>query len=181
MAAYLEWEAEQEVRHELVDGELHTMVGGTAAHGTISLNICVALRTALRGTGCQVFGSDFKVATGNGNARYPDAHVHCSRLSQDAVIGPHPVAVFEVLSKSTARFDRNLKLRDYAATSSIRYYTLLAQDAPEAMLYARDAEGLFNPGDVQTVEGIEGVIRLPDIDVALAMADIYLEIPFGPV
>jgi len=69
IAEYLAWEADQPVRHELVDGELHAMGGGTAAQDMISLNLRMALRPQLDGTGCRPHGSDLKVETGTGNAR----------------------------------------------------------------------------------------------------------------
>jgi Uma2 family endonuclease len=34
--AYLDWEARQPVRYELVNGEVHAMAGGTLAHDTIA-------------------------------------------------------------------------------------------------------------------------------------------------
>lgn len=38
-AAYLEWEARQEERHEFIAGEVFLMSGGTDAHYAITLNI----------------------------------------------------------------------------------------------------------------------------------------------
>jgi len=69
IAEYLAWEADQPVRHELVDGELHAMGGGTAAQDMIPLNLRMALRPQLDGTGCRPHGFDLKVETGTGNAR----------------------------------------------------------------------------------------------------------------
>src|SRR5258708_502050 len=47
--AYLEWEAAQPVRYELVDGQVYAMGGGTAEHDTIGNNLRRELWTALRG------------------------------------------------------------------------------------------------------------------------------------
>ena len=176
LAEYLAWEADQPIRHELVDGEVYAMGGGTAARDMMSLNIRMALRPQLDGTGCRPHGSDLKVETATGNARYPDAHIDCGRYAGTALTAAKPVAVFEVLSKSTARFDRNLKLRDYAATPSIQYYVLLAQDAPHAIVYARDADGIFDPRQIRMVRGLDAAIELPDVGVVLAMRDIYRDI-----
>ncbi|MEK0196227.1 Uma2 family endonuclease, partial [Microcoleus anatoxicus PTRS1] len=35
---YLEWEAQQEIRHEYVNGEVFAMTGGTIPHNDIALN-----------------------------------------------------------------------------------------------------------------------------------------------
>ena len=42
--AYLEWESRQPVRHELVDGQVHAMGGGTAEHDAIGNNLRGELR-----------------------------------------------------------------------------------------------------------------------------------------
>ena len=47
---YLEWEADQPIRYELVDGQVYAMGGGTAEHDTISNNLRAALHTQMRGT-----------------------------------------------------------------------------------------------------------------------------------
>jgi Uma2 family endonuclease len=100
--AYLAWEANQETRHEFVDGAVRAMTGGTEAHDVIAGNLRMALAEALKGGPCHVRGPDLKVLTGNGNARYPDALVKCGPTDRRAVVVTEPLAVFEVLSRSTA-------------------------------------------------------------------------------
>jgi Uma2 family endonuclease len=120
-----------------------------------------------------VQGPDLKVATGNGNARYPDAFVACGRLGRDARFDPEPAAVFEVLSRSTAWVDQTYKLRDYDATPSIRYYVLVSQDELRAMIYTRNEAGRLDIRDAQFVEGAEGVIALPSLGVTLALGALH--------
>ena len=74
--AYLEWEARQPRRHELVDGQVYAMGGGTAEHDTIGNNLRAALHSQLRGKPCRSHGPDLKVKAGN-DGRYPDALVDC--------------------------------------------------------------------------------------------------------
>ncbi|MBV8508495.1 MAG: Uma2 family endonuclease [Alphaproteobacteria bacterium] len=76
---FLAWEREQPERYEYAGGVVTMMTGGSAAHVTIALNLAVALRHALRGTGCRPFGSDMKVIA-NDTARYPDVSVTCRPL-----------------------------------------------------------------------------------------------------
>jgi Uma2 family endonuclease len=54
--AFLDWQAQQPVRHEFVDGQVYAMGGGTAAHDTIANNLRDALRAALRGRPCRPHG-----------------------------------------------------------------------------------------------------------------------------
>ena len=117
--AYLDWESRQPICHELVDGEVRAMTGGTSEHDTIANNLRAELRERLRGGPCRVHGADLKVRAGS-NARYPDALVDCGPRVRGSVLAIEPVAIFEILSRSTAWLDTGLKLRDYDATPSVR-------------------------------------------------------------
>jgi len=46
---YLEWEAREPTRYELVDGQIHAMDCGTAEHDTIGNNLGAALHAQMRG------------------------------------------------------------------------------------------------------------------------------------
>ena len=104
----------------------------------------MSLNARLAGTRCCAHGSDLKVATATGKASYPDAHIDCGRFHGPALTATDPVTVFELLSKSTARFDRNLKLRNYAATPSILDYVLIARDEAHARVDAREPDATFD-------------------------------------
>jgi Uma2 family endonuclease len=117
--AYLDWEGKQPSRYELVDGQVYAWGGGTLAHDVIANNLRREMAVQLRGGRCRACGPDVKVATGTGNARYPNAPIDCGRFVPSARQAQEPAVVFEVLSKSAAWIDQNLKLRDDDATQSI--------------------------------------------------------------
>jgi Uma2 family endonuclease len=71
---FLAWEREEPERYEYAGGVITMRTGGSAAHVTIALNLAIALRHALRGTGYRPFGSDMKVIA-NRTVRYPDIRV----------------------------------------------------------------------------------------------------------
>jgi len=93
--AYLGWELRQPVRHELADGRVYAMGGGTAAHDIISNNLRRELWARLRGKPFRPHGPDFKVQAG-GDGRYPDALVDCGPLVPDALHAQKPTTIFEV-------------------------------------------------------------------------------------
>jgi Uma2 family endonuclease len=175
--AYLEWEAAQPVRHELVDGQVYAMVGGTAAHDIICNNLRSELRAALRGHKCRVQGPDLKVKAGR-DVRYPDALIDCGPLVPGSVHAREPAAVFEVLSKSTAWIDQSLKLRAYDATPSIRHYVLINQDEPRAMIYTRDESGTLGPAGLVLLEGMRSSIELPGYGISIPFSAIYEGLEF---
>jgi Uma2 family endonuclease len=99
---FLAWEREQPERYEYAGGVVTMMTGGSAAHVTIALNLVIALRHALRGTGCRPFASDMKVIA-NDTARYPDISVTCHPVGDRDDNISHPVLVIEVISPPSGK------------------------------------------------------------------------------
>lgn len=97
---YLEWEPQQDVRYEYVNGEVFAMTGGTIPHNDIALNLYTALRPHLRSRGCRVNLSDVKVQVSSKSPYYyPDVIV--SFDSQDLNARnfiQNPKLIVEVLS-----------------------------------------------------------------------------------
>jgi Uma2 family endonuclease len=79
-----------------------------------------------------------------------------------------------MLSPGTSRTDRIEKLREYQATPSIQRYVILEQDSIAAMVFARH-------GEEWTVSALTeaDVLRMPEINVELSLADIYADVEFG--
>jgi hypothetical protein len=61
LTEFLAWEAEQPDRHEFHRGEVFAMVGGTARHHRVILNLAARLGEHLDGSGCQVFAETMKL------------------------------------------------------------------------------------------------------------------------
>jgi len=176
---YLDWEARQPIRYELVDGQVYAMGGGTSEHDTVGNNLRAMLYMQMRGKPCRVHGPDLKVRAGR-DGRYPDALVDCGPRVPGALYAQEPVVVFEVLSKSTPWIDQSLKLRDYDATPTIRTYVLISQDEQRALLYARDADGRLGIQSAVLLEGSAASIDLPEMGVALPFAVLYEGLDFSP-
>jgi Uma2 family endonuclease len=101
------------------------MTGRNAGHSAIAINVQTALRNKLRGSRCSSLGPDAGVETVNNAVRYPDDLVTCSKFDLTDRTIPGVVVVFEVLSPSSGRVDRIVKVREYAAVPSIRRYVIL--------------------------------------------------------
>ena len=109
-----------------------------------------------------------------GRVRYPDAVVTCSHVANDADIVPDPVIVFEVLSSSTASTDRIEKNEEYRATPSIQRYLMLEQTRRAATVFSRSGDDWV--GHVLTGDA---ALAMPEIGVALALAELYAGIEFA--
>jgi Uma2 family endonuclease len=177
--AYMAWEAHQSDRHEFFAGEVFAMTGARATHNTIALNIAVALRDVLRNTSCRVFISDMKLHVASADASfYPDVFVSCDprdRTPDAELVQRHPQLVVEVLSDSTAAFDRGQKFEAYRSLDSLKAYLLVEQNRPHADLFVRNAEGLW----VLNPFGEGESLTIAPLGVVLPMEAIYEGITFN--
>ena len=117
------------------------MAGESPNHGRICTNLTRIRSTQLLGSPCEVFSKDTKVRSGPAQAHtraglwsYPDLVIVCGQGQyhdqyQDVLLNPRMLV--EVLSPSTAKFDRGEKWDRYRTwLPSVQDYVLVAQDAP---------------------------------------------------
>ena len=173
------WEQTQLERHELVDGipvlkfvqwdGTKMMTGATEGHGDIVMNVALALGNKLRGKNCRVYPADGKVRIPGGNWRYPDVTINCGPRARAATAMSNPVAVIEVLSKSTFWIEKTRKLRDYQSVPSIQSILLLAQDEMRGQLWQR------GPAEwgMEELEGPDAAIWFPAAEAGFALAEAY--------
>ena len=167
VAEFLAWEERQELRHEFDGLRPEAMTGGTVAHDRISINLAASLVSRLRGTPCQPHGSNLKIEVA-GSIRYPDACVTCGPIARGSRIATDPVVIFEVLSQGTARKDRTVKSREYAATRSVQRYVMLEQAETAGTMFERIGGDWI--GHILTAAS---VIRMPEIGIELPLAELY--------
>lgn len=174
LTEFLAWEEIQEARHEFDGIAPVAMVGGTAAHARIQRNLVRALGNSLDGKPCEVFGSDLKLKLAR-TLRYPDAMVVCTPLPGRAKFVTDPTMVFEILSPSTGRTDRVLKVREYGEVPAIARYVILEQTSPAATVFSREHGDWLG----RVHDGADAILALPEIGVDLPLADIYVGIAFN--
>ena len=177
---YEVWEREQTERHEYWGGEVFSQAGGTRAHSLIGANILGEVSQILKGNPCQAHGSDMRVdIEAAGYQAYPDVSVVCPPVegkSTDVI--SNPVLVVEVLSPSTADFDRGTKFGHYRKIPSLKEYMVLWQDQPRAEQHVRTEDGLWL---LREIVGVDQSIQLASIGAAIAMADIYDKVVFPEI
>ncbi len=145
--AYLAWEALQPERHEFVGGETYAMTGALSSHNLVAGNAYVWLRQTLRGAPCSVFIEGLKLrVNAQGDYIYPDVMVTCDprdRNPDEKRHISHPWLVIEVLSDSTAAYDRGHKFELYRSIETLTHYLLIEQDRPYAELFFKNERGLW--------------------------------------
>lgn len=159
---YLEWELQQDVRYEYVNGEVFAMTGGTIPHNDIALNFYRALYPHLRSRGCRVNVADVKVQVSSKSPYYyPDVIVSCDPQDLNArKFIQSPKLIAEVLSPGTSGRDRGEKFKNYLKKPSLQEYILIDSEQIAVERYCR-GEGrmwLYYPytvGDIITLSSIE--------------------------
>ena len=178
VSEYLEIEEKSELRHEFYDGEIFAMAGTTMNHNRIVGRVRNYLEGIFLPKGCDVFAENVKVeAIQNFYYPYPDVMVTCA---PDDIAGTyivrHPSILVEVLSKSSANYDRDFKLRRYKNIASLNYYMLVAQYECYVELYTRtDQEGVWI---YQSFDTHESIISFDLLDFTMPVSAVYEGIVF---
>jgi len=143
-AEYLAWEREQPVKHEFFHGEVFAMAGGRPRHNALEVSIGAELRAALRSRRCAVLSSDQRLAfPPEARYVYPDVTVICGPPvfqpgTSDVIT--NPAILVEILSSSTAEYDRGLKWAGYQGIATLTDYLLVAQAEVRIEHYQRNAD-----------------------------------------
>lgn len=169
---YLAHEADSNVKHEYLDGEIYAIAGGSPAHAELSVAVSSALRAQLQNAPCRVFSSDLRVrVAATGLATYPDVTVVCGPLERDkegreTVLNPK--VLVEVLSDGTERYDRGEKFEHYKQIPSFEEYILVSQKEAHVEVWRRQ-DGAWNRREAKSGERL----TLESIDSELVVDDLY--------
>lgn len=181
---YLEWEEQQPIKYEYINGEVFAMTGGTIPHNDIAINLTSALKNHLRGKGCKVQMADAKVGVSlQGSFHYPDVMVSCNPQDQKArKVIYHPCLIVEVLSPGTEGFDRGKKFKHYRQIDTLEEYVLIETDKMNVECYRINEKGkweltayaLEQPTDNTT----EIEIHLTSVDFRFPISLLYEDVVF---
>lgn len=175
-AEYLDWEEKQELRHEYLNGEVYAMTGGTLNHSRVSRNFLTMLTLHLKGKGCEAFNSDAKVKIAASNDFvYPDVSVTCDDRDKTATkFIAHPCLVVEVLSPSTAAYDRRDKFNLYRRSDSLQDYVLVDTNKIEIDVYSKNDRDRW-----EILSYVAGdMVELKSIDLTFPIEQIFENIVF---
>jgi Uma2 family endonuclease len=177
---YIELEKNSEEKFEFYDGAVWSMAGASAKHEEISINLSTALKNALRGRGCRIFGSNLRVKVPiYPPYRYPDLVALCGQPIYENLLGLemliNPTLIVEVLSPSTEVFDLNDKFTYYKSIESFTEYLLIDQDRPHVILYTKQAENVWIQREYNS---LADTVYLTSLEGEILLTDIYENIEF---
>jgi len=174
---YLAWEAENEIKHEYIDGEVYAMSGGTSKHSRVAANAMIAIGRQLDNSICAVHTSDMRVKVAEDRYVYPDLSAVCG-VEQFEDEGEtsllNPILVVEVTSPSSVERDRVANRDFYREVPSMQAYLVIDQHRVCAELYTRANIGWL----LQVYTDPDDVIPLYMLNCELPLAEVYRGISF---
>ena len=173
---YLEGERVSPIKHEYRRGHVYAMTGAKKPHIIITSNLVRRLGNHLDDTDCIILPLDIKVRLEEANCYYyPDVAVTCDERdtgsTEDFIL--YPSLVVEVLSPSTAAFDRGDKFADYQTSPSLQEYVLITQSEIKIECFRLNAEGNWVSQTYRQGDELE----LMSIDFRCPIAQVYQKVP----
>jgi len=176
-AQYLAMERASETKHEFLDGEVYAMTGASERHNLIDMSVSTSLFNQLRGKPCRVYPSNMRLKVAvTGLYTYPDISVVCGRTeladeSTDTLL--NPALIIEILSKTTAGYDRGEKFSQYRRIPTLKEYLLISQTRCLVEHYLRQPDGKWL---LTEYSDLADVIELPSIGCRLALSEVYEQV-----
>ena len=170
---YIAAERKATFKNEYLSGEIVAMSGASNEHNLITVNTLNVLYNQLADRGCRVYASDMRVGINAGVSYfYPDIAVTCDKPRfEDDVFDTliNPQVIIEVLSDSTAGYDRGEKFIRYRQLESLQEYILISQDQVQVDHYLRQSKQWV----LTEFSALEDVLPLVSIGAELPLHQVY--------
>lgn len=176
---YLDYEANNPIRYEYVDGFVYAMSGASKNHARLSGNIFARLHTFLEKSPCEPYQTEVKVRASSSRYYYPDVVVTCEAGAEDpedVYLIVNPILLVEVLSPSTSRTDKVEKFNTYQQIPGLLEYVIVAQEEMKVEIYRHRKAG--DPWEGEVFTDPDEHIFFESIGLRLSLADIYRRVIF---
>lgn len=165
---------ESDVKLEYFDGHIQAMAGAPSNHNILAGNTRLALGNKLWDTDCVIYDSDQAVKIEKYNCYvFPDASVVCGKREfedEKQLRLTNPFLIIEVLSDSTADYDRGEKFSYYRSLPSFREYVLIHSNKIWVESYYREESNLWRIASVAT---LEEVLHLHSLKIDIPLQALY--------
>jgi Uma2 family endonuclease len=167
---YLDLEASSQVRHELYNGNLIEMPGGTKFHERLIKNLFFLLGLNQIPDTYELFFSGMRLnIPGQNSFFYPDVLLAISSSGADTYFDD-ALFIAEVLSPRIRTFDTVDKFIEYRKLTSLQYYLLAEPEYYHVTLHYKAEDGTWQS---DTYRKLTDIIKLPLIDAELPIAEVY--------
>ena len=165
---YLTWP--DEPRKEIINGVSYAMSSPTVRHQELSMRLSVVMGPFFKGKPCRLFVAPLDVVLSEDTVVQPDLLVVCDpKKITGACIRGTPDLVIEILSPSSASYDRLLKFKRYA-DAGVKEYWLVSPELALIEIFTLDGESFRLDDGFMQQERLRSAL-FPDL--AFAMADVF--------
>ena len=176
---YFELDRNTEGRFEYYDGYVVEMSGVSIKHGDIEATLVTILKNKLDLRDCKVNPANIRIKVPKlPTYRYADLSALCGERTVEQIAGldvlVNPTLIVEILSPSTASYDRGEKFTEYKSIESFCEYLLVDQDKKFVTLYTKHNERFWFQSEYFTGE----TLKLESLDIELSVDEIYQGIVF---
>jgi Uma2 family endonuclease len=171
LAEFLRWEDGTDRRYELIGGSPVAMAPPARAHGVLSVRLGAMIDAGLRSRRpCMAQSEAGIVLPSRDDTFYvADLSVTCSRYHRGEQFIKDPILIVEILSPSTERHDRRIKVPAYRTIDTVGEILLIDSESIYAEILRREGDHWIT----ELVQGRDAVLRLSLFDLQIAMADLY--------
>jgi len=181
-AEYIDVERKAVTKSEYLSGQIIAMSGASNAHNIITMNTAYQLYNQLVDEDCLVYASDMRVRVhALVSYFYPDITVVCGEPRfEDDVFDTllNPTVVIEVLSPSTAAYDRREKFTRYQQITSLKEYILISQNRIHLEHHLRQ-DKQENQWSATEFQKLEDVVSVTSIECELLLGHVYRRVTFS--
>lgn len=172
---YLKFERESLERHEFLDGRIYQMAGESLSHSRVCMNLAREVGNKLKNSPCEALSPNMKVRAASASLfAYPDLTIVCGEplfhdLKKDVLVNPK--VIIEVLSPSTAQYDRTKKFQKYRmGNETLTDYILITQEYAFIEHYIKQPDGSWL---YRSYDDVEESFAIETIDCELSLREIY--------
>jgi Uma2 family endonuclease len=174
---FLRWDDGTETHYELIGGFPVSMAPPAEAHSILAVRLVTRIEAGLSSRRpCRAQIEAGIIRPDRSDTYFvSDIAATCAPIEPGRQAISDPFLIVEILSPSTERHDRRVKLPAYRQIETVQEILLVASDERYAELHRRAGAQWLT----EIIRGGEGALRLASVGIELAMAELYDGIVFG--
>ena len=168
---FLHWDDGTDTRYELIDGLPVAMAPPVEAHRILAMRLGSRIDAKLSSRRpCNAQIEPGVVRPDRADSYYiPDIAITCEANEPGRQAMADLILVVEILSPSSERSDRRLKLPVYQTIESIREILLIDSESRHAELYRRENDHW----GIELVRGADASLFLTSVGLRISMSELY--------
>jgi Uma2 family endonuclease len=168
---FLQWDDGTEAHYELIGGYPVAMAPPAEAHSVLAVRLVTRIDAGLSGRRpCRAQIEAGVVRPIRANSYFvADIAATCAPIEPGRQAIKDPFLIVEILSPSTERHDRRVKLPAYRQVSTVQEILLIASDGFYCELHKRAGAQWIT----DIIRGSDGVLGLSSVGIEIPMFDLY--------